>query len=102
MADVDQLRAQLEAVGAWRSCPACDVTAWSVGSELVLIQAVGQADQQITFGRGWRGVPVFCSNCGFVRYHFVDYLAASAAERGIGDGSPDAKGVGGPETGEQS
>jgi hypothetical protein len=92
--DLNNLRAQLKACGAWRDCPACGHLAWSVGSEESLLQAYGRGDKQVTFGRGWPVIPVFCTNCGFVREHLISTLSKGVggpktdqhAESGAGDG----------------
>jgi hypothetical protein len=74
MPDFDQIRAQLNAKGAGRACPACGVNDWIFGAENALLQAVADDFTVQAIGRGYGLVPVICGNCGYVRLHNLDVL----------------------------
>lgn len=92
---VADLRAKLHAKNAWRDCPACGTSAWSIGSELILAQSLGDDWRLHAIGRGWPMVAVFCVNCGFTRLHNAQIL-------GVEQAKPDTEGIGSPEPGKKT
>jgi hypothetical protein len=87
MVSHEAARRALELAGATMECPSCAGTDWrnfGLGDAVVILDAVGPNDKALGAGTGLR-VGLFahvliCANCGFVRLHSEDELAARLEE----------------------
>jgi hypothetical protein len=84
--DHDAARRALDVSGASLACPSCDGTAWrnlGYAGSLVMLDAVTLDEQPLQAGGVRAGlfvVAFVCGNCGFVRLHSRDELAARLSE----------------------
>ena len=82
MPDFDGLYRALIAKTASSVCPYCGVTDWDTGADhAVHLRAVGD-DDALTSSKYFDALPLFCSNCGYIRLHLLGPLENAGTDEG--------------------
>jgi hypothetical protein len=74
-AHIDRLQDVLYKLNSNPTCPFCGHEDWVLSDEMSLVQSMtDEPDPGIALGRGIPAVAVACTNCGYVRLHWVTAL----------------------------